>query len=57
MDPQEPTIPDPSDPRTGDRTVIEPRNPDQPEEYDAYDEADAESFPASDPPAPSEPGV
>jgi hypothetical protein len=26
-------------------------------EVDAYDEAEAESFPASDPPAASEPGV
>jgi hypothetical protein len=31
-------------------------DPDEAQE-DAYDEADAESFPASDPPAASEPGV
>jgi hypothetical protein len=41
--------------------VSDPATPDQPDsieaEEDAYDEADAESFPASDPPAASEPGV
>ncbi len=57
MDPQEPVVPDPEVP--GERpagNVTDPDTPDKPAEYDAYDEADAESFPASDPPAASEPG-
>jgi hypothetical protein len=66
MDPKEPVIPDPDAPQqnpTG--PVSDPADPDMPAEYDAdagdslddYDEAEAESFPASDPPAASEPGV
>jgi hypothetical protein len=54
MNPQEPVIPDPSQPAA---PVKDPADPDQPTEYDAYDEAVAESFPASDPPAASEPGA
>ena len=56
MDPQEPVVPEsdvPGQRPTGD--VTDPDAPDQPAEYDAYDEADAESFPASDPPAATEP--
>jgi len=58
-----PVIPDP-DPRQQNPTgpVSEPAQPDTPTQYDAgkldaYDEADADSFPASDPPAASEPGT
>jgi hypothetical protein len=64
--PQEPVVPDPDTPPTSPAgTVRDPDKPDQPAEYDvtsnegldAYDEADSESFPASDPPSASEPGV
>jgi hypothetical protein len=54
MNPQEPVIPDPVPPAG---PVTDPPNPDQPTEYDAYDQAEADSFPASDPPAASEPGA
>lgn len=69
MNPQEPVIPDPDGPaQDPNGPVSDPSRPDQPAEYqagqaapaeqaDPYDEADAESFPASDPPAASEPGV
>ncbi len=58
MNPQEPVVPDPDGPRQDPAgPVSDPANPDQPAEYDAYDEAEAESFPASDPPAASEPGA
>ncbi len=67
MNPQEPVIPDPDGPsQDPGGPVSDPSRPDQPSEYqagapteepDPYDEADAESFPASDPPAASEPGV
>jgi hypothetical protein len=57
MNPQEPVIPDPGAPvQSPAAPVKDPTDPDQPAEYDAYDEAVAESFPASDPPAASEPG-
>ncbi|HEX3467858.1 MAG TPA: hypothetical protein VHT05_07265 [Candidatus Elarobacter sp.] len=61
-----PVIPDPdTPPQTPGGPVTEPLDPDQPAEYDAahetglddYDQADADSFPASDPPAATEPGV
>jgi hypothetical protein len=65
MNPQEPVIPDPDAPQqnpTG--PVFDPSDPDKPTEYDAggaddldeYDQAEADSFPASDPPAATEPG-
>ena len=58
MNPQEPVIPDPAHPvQSPGAPVKDPTDPDQPAEYDAYDEAVAESFPASDPPAASEPGA
>ena len=58
MNPQEPVVPDPDTPRQNPGAPVEdPTTPDQPAEYDAYDEAEAESFPASDPPAAAEPGV
>lgn len=58
MNPQEPVIPDPDTPRQNPVAPSDdPKRPDAPEEYDAYDEADSDSFPASDPPAASEPGV
>ncbi len=70
MNPDEPMIPDPVDP-TGPQPepVSDPPPDGQPDTIrasaapptndglDAYDEADADSFPASDPPAASEPGV
>jgi hypothetical protein len=57
MNPQEPFIPDPPGPHQDPAgPVDDPSDPDQPAEYDAYDEADADSFPASDPPAATEPG-
>jgi hypothetical protein len=67
MNPQEPVIPDPDAPeQTPGGPVGDPSDPDQPSEYqarkggdapDPYDEADAASFPASDPPAATEPGA
>ena len=58
MNPQEPVVPDPGGPNQDPAgPVSDPTTPDQPTEYDAYDEAVAESFPASDPPAASEPGA
>jgi hypothetical protein len=58
MNPQEPVVPDPGGPNQDPAgPVSDPATPDQPAEYDAYDEAVAESFPASDPPAASEPGA
>jgi hypothetical protein len=65
MNPQEPVIPDSDVPGTAPGPVKDPDAPDAPSEYnaaksdeglDAYDEAVADSFPASDPPAASEPG-
>ena len=50
-------IPDPAPPGQDPAAPVkDPVNPDQPTEYDAYDQAEADSFPASDPPAASEPG-
>ncbi|HTD32465.1 MAG TPA: hypothetical protein VK665_02300 [Candidatus Elarobacter sp.] len=58
MNPQEPVVPEPDGPQQDPAgPVSDPSNPEQPAEYDAYDEAVAESFPASDPPAASEPGA
>jgi hypothetical protein len=64
MNPQEPVIPDPDSPGAPSGPVKDPVDPAQPAEYsadsqglDAYDEAVADSFPASDPPAASEPGA
>ena len=64
MNPQEPVVPEPGVPERAGRAGHDPKIPEQPAEYDAkdeesdaYDEADAESFPASDPPAASQPGV
>lgn len=58
MNPQEPVVPDPAGPEQDPAgPVSDPATPGQPAEYDAYDEAVAESFPASDPPAASEPGA
>ena len=58
MNPQEPMIPDPMPPSQDPAAPVgDPANPDQPAEYDAYDEAEADSFPASDPPSASEPGA
>jgi hypothetical protein len=57
VNPQEPVIPDPMPPGTTGAPVDDPANPDQPAEYSAYDQAEADSFPASDPPAASEPGA
>jgi hypothetical protein len=65
MNPQEPVVPEPNAPGA---PVDDPKMPEQPAEYDAedrakddglddYDQAEAESFPASDPPAASQPGV
>jgi hypothetical protein len=57
MNPQEPVIPDPMPPGQDPvAPVKDPLDPDMPTEYDAYDQAEADSFPASDPPAASEPG-
>ncbi len=57
MSTQRPDVPDNDPPTTPQAPVSDPKPPDQPEEEDAYDEAVAESFPASDPPAASEPGA
>lgn len=65
MEQQPPVVPEPDAPNTPGAPVSDPRPPEQPTEYDArnenglddYDEAEAESFPASDPPAASQPGV
>jgi len=56
MNHPEPVIPDPDAPSTPGGPVNDPDDPAKPAEYDAYDEAVAESFPASDPPAAAEPG-
>ena len=60
MNPQEPVVPEPdvpvepggpvSDPRDA-RAAGRVRRENEDERLDDYDEADAESFPASDPPA------
>ena len=64
MNPQEPVVPEPGVPNAPGAPVSDPNPPEQPAEYDAkdeglddYDEAEAESFPASDPPAAAQPGV
>ena len=68
MNPQEPVVPEPNVPNAPGAPVSDPKPPEQPAEYDAkgaakddglddYDEAEAESFPASDPPSASQPGV
>ena len=65
MNDHEPVVPEPGAPNsTPGAPVSDPATPEQPAEYDAkddeldaYDEAEAESFPASDPPAASQPGV
>jgi hypothetical protein len=66
MNPQEPVIPEPDSPRESPGAPVgDPSNPDLPTEYNAaadedldeYDKELADSFPASDPPAASEPGV
>lgn len=64
MIPQEPLVPDPAPDENPPGPVGDPPDPAQPSEYQAkddglddYDEAEAESFPASDPPAASEPGA
>ncbi|GEM_PF-2483319 len=66
MDPQEPVVPDPAPPPNHpDAPVSDPSRPETPSQYDAgadeqlddYDKAVADSFPASDPPAQSEPGA
>ncbi|HZO92944.1 MAG TPA: hypothetical protein VFB22_04175 [Candidatus Baltobacteraceae bacterium] len=66
MDPQAPVVPDPGPaPNHPDAPVSDPSRPESPSEYDVqgedeglddYDKAVADSFPASDPPAQSEPG-
>lgn len=58
MNPQEPMIPDPYPPDIDPiAPVSDPVDPEKPAEYDAYDQTEAESFPASDPPSASEPGA
>ena len=69
MNPQEPVVPDPTPPGQPGGPVVDPSQPDQPAEYEArkaargdaelddYDKSVADSFPASDPPAASEPGA
>ena len=67
MNPQEPVTPEPDSPRENPGAPVgDPSNPDAPAEYNAaagddglegYDKELADSFPASDPPAASEPGV
>jgi hypothetical protein len=62
VNPQEPVVPEPGTPNSPGAPVSDPKTPEQPAEYDAkeldgYDEAEAESFPASDPPAAAQPGV
>jgi hypothetical protein len=64
MNPQEPVVPEPGAPNAPGAPVSDPKTPDEPAEYgaedeqlDDYDEAEADSFPASDPPAASQPGV
>jgi hypothetical protein len=69
MNPQEPVVPDPDAPHQDPGAPVgDPTDPDRPTEYDLirgedaddldpYDEAVAESFPASDPPAAAEPGA
>ena len=53
----QPVIPDPDAPKQPGGPVSDPKPEGEPDRDDAYDEAVEESFPASDPPAASEPGV
>ena len=64
MNPQEPVVPEPGTPNAPGAPVSDPETPEQPTEYDAkdehlddYDRAEADSFPASDPPAAAQPGA
>jgi hypothetical protein len=55
MEREEPVVPDREPPGQGGSGDSDVDGSGPQAEYDAYDEADAESFPASDPPAATEP--